>query len=89
MTYIGHNWFHPRKTQQVRGKARTQNLWTLHLAGDFHTFYETERQAANPHLMRCMLTTNLDVEGLATPLNVSKRLICYARADYASHAPTI
>ena len=34
----------------------------LHLAGDFHPFYETERPTANPHLMRCMLTTNHDAE---------------------------
>ena len=58
----GQNWFNQRKSDWARGRARTQNLWILHVAGDWHTLLETSRPSKNPHLMRCMLTTNLDVE---------------------------
>ena len=31
----GENWFHPRKTEWCRSRARVQNLWMLHVAGFF------------------------------------------------------
>ena len=46
------NWFNERKCAWFRRKARTQNLWVLHLAGDFHPSFEHGRPSANPHLMR-------------------------------------
>ena len=58
----GQHWFNDRKCDWVRKRARTQNLWILHMAGDWHPSFETERPSANPHMMRVMLTNNLDVE---------------------------
>lgn len=58
----GHNWFHQRQMEWCRGRARVQSLWVLQLAGDFHGTFESGRPTANPHLMRCMLTQNIDVE---------------------------
>jgi len=58
----GANWFNERKSEFLRKKARTQSLYSLHLAGDFHETLETERTNAKPHLMRVMLVSNLDVQ---------------------------
>ena len=43
---------------------RTQNLWLLQLAGDFHTSYETEEivDPTKQHMMRAMLSANLAVD---------------------------
>ena len=47
----------------VSSLSRTQALWTLHLAGDWHPQSETaSRPPARPHMMRTMLTSNLAVE---------------------------
>ena len=58
----GKNWFNKFRESWCRSKARTNALWTLHLAGDFAEKHETERPRAKPHYMRCMLTSNLDVK---------------------------
>ena len=58
----GEAWFNERRTQLARRNARTQSLWTLHLAGDWHPDNETARPAARPHMMRVMLVSNLAVE---------------------------
>ena len=44
-------------------KSRTQALWLLHFAGDWHSAYETAPLShVKPHLMRCMLVSNLAVD---------------------------
>ena len=58
----GQHWFNERRTQFARKKARTQCLWHLHLAGDWHPTYETQAASAHPHLMRCMLVSNLALD---------------------------
>ena len=58
----GQNWYSDRKSEWARKKARTQALWLLTLAGDWHGGLETARQHSKPHLMRCMMVSNLDVE---------------------------
>ena len=58
----GSNWYNDRKSEFIRKKARTQSLWLLHLAGDFHESLETEKMSPKPHLMRTMLVSNLDVQ---------------------------
>ena len=32
----GNNWYSERRVAYIRSKVRTQNLWHLHLAGDWH-----------------------------------------------------
>ena len=51
-----------RRTKWIRSRARSQSLWSLHLAGDFHESFETVATRAQPHMMRCMLTSNLAVD---------------------------
>ena len=46
----------------VRRTSRTQALWNLHLAGDWHPQFETAGLVPRPHMMRAMLVANLDVE---------------------------
>ena len=46
----------------LRKKCRTQSLWNLHLAGDWHVASETMPPRARPHMMRCMLISNLAVD---------------------------
>lgn len=59
----GQNWFSESKASYCRKKSRTQALWALHLAGDWHPAYETcSASRAKPHLMRCMLVSNLAVD---------------------------
>ena len=57
--------FYGEKTvAYYRRKCRTQNLWLLHLAGDYHTSYETEEilDPTKQHMMRVMLSANLAVD---------------------------
>ena len=56
------NWYSETRAQFVRKKARTQSLWNLHLAGDWHHSVETMPTGSRPHLMRCMLIANLAVD---------------------------
>ena len=58
----GNAWFSEGRTQQARRRSRTQALWNLHIAGDWHPQFETAGPAAHPHMMRAMLVSNLDVE---------------------------
>lgn len=58
----GNAWFSDRKTQLARRWSRTQSLWHLHIAGDWHPQFETTGQVPRPHMMRAMLVSNLDVE---------------------------
>ena len=51
----GQNWYSDRRSEFIKKKARTQALWMLHLAGDFHESLERERPNAKPHLMRVMV----------------------------------
>ena len=51
------------KSQWIRKRARTQALWNLHLAGDWHPTAETKTQNhAQPYMMRVMLVSNLAVD---------------------------
>ena len=47
----GENWYHDRRAEWARKKARTQALWLLMLAGDWHPRLESERPHPKPHLM--------------------------------------
>ena len=48
--------------QMIRKRCRTQCSWNLHLAGDFHPNVEDKPLGSRPHMMRCMLTSNLAVD---------------------------
>ncbi len=54
-------WYPEARVQILRKKARTQSLFNLHLAGDWHHSLEDKALGAHPHLMRSMLTANLAV----------------------------
>ena len=55
-------WWTEHRTLHARRNSRTQCLWTLHIAGDFHPDFETARHVPRPHMMRAMLVSNLAVE---------------------------
>ncbi len=46
----------------IRKKARTQSLWTLQLAGDWHYTHETLPAGSIPHRMHVTIISNLDVD---------------------------
>ena len=48
----GHQYFNDRRTELCRAKARTQQIWSLQLAGDWFPAYETKVPALRPHYMR-------------------------------------
>ena len=50
------------KVQHLRKRARTQTLFNLHLAGDFHAASETKDLPVRTHMMRVMLVSNLAVD---------------------------
>ena len=50
------------KAQHLRRRARTQALFNLLLAGDFHAASETKDLPMRPHTMRVMLVSNLAVD---------------------------
>ena len=58
----GQQWFNERRTQLARKRSRTQALWNLHLAGDWHPDSETKPPSSRPHMMRTMLVSNLAVD---------------------------
>ena len=58
----GNAWFSDTRTELVRRTSRTQALWNLHLAGDWHPQFENAGPVPRPHMMRAMLVANLDVE---------------------------
>ena len=58
----GRNWYTEKRVSFLRSKVRTQSSWLLHLARDFHVNFETKPLLHTPHLMRCMLTSNLAVD---------------------------
>ena len=55
-------WWTEHRTLHARRNSRTQSLWTLHIAGDFHPDHETARHVPRPHMMRTMMVSNLAVE---------------------------
>jgi hypothetical protein len=58
----GQHWYNERRTQLARKKSKTQALWNLHLAGDWHPDSETKSPPMRPHMMRTMLVSNLAVD---------------------------
>ena len=58
----GQNWLSEARTEQLRRQARTQALWNLTLAGDFHEALEVKPLSPKPHLMRVMLISNVAVD---------------------------
>ena len=58
----GNGWFSERRTALVRRNSRTQSLFLLHMAGDFHPEHETGSPSPKPHMMRTMLVSNLAVQ---------------------------
>ena len=55
-------WYAESRVQMLRKKCRSQSLWTLHLAGDFHVGSEVMPFGPRPHMMRVMLISNLAVD---------------------------
>ena len=55
-------WYAESRVQMFRKKCRSQSLWTLHLAGDFHVGSEVMPFGPRPHMMRVMLISNLAVD---------------------------
>ena len=45
-------WYSDQRANCLRKRARTQMLWNLLLAGDWHASFETAAQCVQPHLMR-------------------------------------
>eukprot|EP00973_Karenia_brevis_P094463 12422633-Karenia_brevis.AAC.1 len=58
----GQQWLNERRTIQARKRSRTQALWNLHIAGDWHAHSESKPLPKEPHLMRCMLVSNLALD---------------------------
>ena len=58
----GNGWFNERRTHLVRRNARTQSLFLLHMAGDWHPEHEITNPSPRPHMMRTMLVSNLAVQ---------------------------
>ena len=54
--------FAETKAQYLRRKGRTQSLFNLLLAGDFHPSSETKDLPVRSHMMRVMLVSNLAVD---------------------------
>jgi hypothetical protein len=52
-------WYTEGRVQLLRKKVRTQCLWNLHLVGDWHHSVEDKPLGSRPHMMRCMLTSNI------------------------------
>jgi hypothetical protein len=50
-----------RNARAIRRLARTQALWNLRVAGDFHENWEDKLLAQKPHLMRAMLLANISM----------------------------
>ena len=87
----GKSWFNDRRTQLARRHARTQSLWNLHLAGDWHPQHETATHVPRPHMMRVMLVSNLSLEQRFAN-GTQGRLMCWnpqrtekGKALYSSH----
>ena len=77
-------WYAESRAQMLRKKCRTQSLWNLHLAGDWHVGSETMPLGASSHMMRVMLISNLAVDQvsylvLRPPISVSHqgRATCF------------
>ena len=56
------HWYNESRVQMLRRKCRTQSLFNLHLAGDWHHSAETMPTGSRPHMMRVMLISNLAVD---------------------------
>ena len=56
------HWYSEARVQMLRRKCRTQSLFNLHLAGDWHHSAETMPTGSRPHMMRVMLISNLAVD---------------------------
>jgi len=87
----GQAWFNERRTHLARRHSRTQSLWNLHVAGDWHPDFETERHVPKPHMMRAMLVSNLAVEQRFANGTQGRLMYWYpadsekGRALYSSH----
>ena len=55
-------WYNEHSIKLIRRRVRTQALWNLHLAGDWHPSYDGGSEASSSHLMRVMLVANLAVD---------------------------
>ncbi len=55
----GANWWSEKRVAHIRRMTRTQNLWQLHLAGDWFAAWETKDAHPQPHLMRAMFARAL------------------------------
>ena len=70
-------WYAESRAQMLRKKCRTQSLWNLHLAGDWHVGSETMPLGASSHMMRVMLISNLAVDQVSflalRPISVSHK----------------
>ena len=66
------HWYPESRVQILRKKCRTQSLWNLLLAGDWHFNSETMPLGAKPHMMRVMLI---------------RRALSFATPECVTHPP--
>ena len=83
-------WYAESRAQMLRKKCRTQSLWNLHLAGDWHVGSETMPLGASSHMMRVMLISNLAVDQV-TFFALRPPSLFYIRGDHmlSSGSPTV
>ena len=78
----GQQYFSEKRTELCKAKARTQQVWSLLLAGDWHPNYETKVPAPQPHFMRCMLTANLSVQDRMANGTVDSKVVSVVAGMY-------
>ena len=76
-------WYSEQRVQYLRKKCRAQNLWNLHLAGDWHYTMETVARGPKPHLMRVMLISNIAVDSENTKVLAS--FLCLLRKLFSEN----
>ena len=77
-----------RNASAIRRLARTQALWNLRIAGDFHENWEDKLLPQKPHLMRAMLLANI---AMATRFvnGAQGRLLMWHPAQTARNRPVL
>ena len=61
------HWYPESRVQILRKKCRTQSLWNLHLAGDWHHNSETMPLGPKPRMMRSPTLRPHDFDGKPQP----------------------
>ena len=64
----------------IRQHAKTQSLWNLKLAGNWHPSYDEHLQPQRPYMMRVMLLANIDVDQHFAN-GTQGRLLCWSPGE--------